>query len=106
MGSTWGTGRTTRGCKVSLTSSRARSSPTRSRSRRLRRSLLSTWPSIAKSSLTSLAALSGQILTSRPSPRQGLVLVVHPLDPCNEYGERHLHHTRGTKGSTTTEQCY
>merc|ERR1712080_21342 len=40
--------RTTKGCRASLTSSRARSSPTRSRLRRQKRSLPSTWPSTGR----------------------------------------------------------
>merc|ERR1712130_651132 len=42
------TGRTTRECRALLTSCKARSSPTRSRLRRLRRSLHSTWLSTAR----------------------------------------------------------
>merc|ERR1712059_179713 len=42
------TRRTTSACRLSLTSCRASSSPTRSRLRRLRRSPPSTWPSTAR----------------------------------------------------------
>merc|ERR1711902_198544 len=59
-----------------------RSSPTRSRLRRLRRSLPSTWPSSARSRVTSPEPRSVLMSMSRllPRPRQGLVPALLP--PC------------------------
>merc|ERR1719400_1023929 len=76
------TGRTTRGCRDSLTSCRARSSPTRSRLRRLRRSPPSTWPSTGRPRTALPMPLSVPTPTSRPSPRTVLGLAAPPLDLC------------------------
>merc|ERR1712098_832591 len=67
-------------CRLSLTSSRARSSPTRSRLRRPRRLPPSTLPSTDRSRTTCLSALRELTSTSRLWPRPELA--VAPLDPC------------------------
>merc|ERR1712113_826598 len=64
------------------TSCRARSSPTRSRLRRLRRSPPSTWPSTGRPRTALLMPLSVPTPTSRASPRTVLGLAAPPLDLC------------------------
>merc|ERR1719400_2646339 len=88
------TGRTTRGCRDSLTSCRARSSPTRSRLRRPKRSPPSTLPSTGRPRTASPMPTSVPTPMSRPSPRTVLGLAAHPLDLCKwrrqERGRRAL----------------